>query len=442
MKVMIVGNGGREYALAWKLEQSREVSSILCVPGNGATESLASCRNIPLPVSEKGEDLERISVLARDEQVDLAVIGPELPLIGGLADLLRGAGVSTFGPGAEGARLEGSKVEAKEFMRRHGVRTAESKRFVHTQREEVHRYLDEVDYPRVIKADGPAAGKGVFICSDRAEAQEVLDQLFVRQSLGASGSQVLIEEYLQGREVSVLVLCDGKRSLPLVSAMDHKRVGEGDAGPNTGGMGVIAPNPYFTAEYRDDFKRSILDPTVEGLRREGIDFRGTLFLGLMLTAGRSYLLEYNVRFGDPETQAILPLLEEGLAPLLMQVSRGELEPRPLNYREGFACNVVAAAVGYPGEYQKGLPVVIGEMTENAQVFPAGVARREGELVSSGGRVLSVTGMGGSLTEARRRAYQAMEGVRFESIYYRRDIGLREAEKEVGGDNNSKSRSLF
>lgn len=420
--LMIVGGGGREHALAVKLSESPEVGRILCVPGNGGTALTEKCENLEI------REPEALVLTAVEKKIDLAVIGPEVPLVEGIADRFREAGVPCFGPGAKAAVLEGSKVFAKDFMRRHGVRTAGSRRFSRENLEETLKYLGSAEYPLVIKADGLAAGKGVSICDGPVEAEKVLRALFEEDHLGESGRSVLVEEFLEGREVSVLVLCDGKTALPLLSAMDHKRVGDGDTGPNTGGMGVVAPNPFFTREYEEDFHEHILTPSLRGLRAEGLDFRGVIFFGLMLQEGRCYILEYNVRFGDPETQAVLPLLEDDLFPLLMETAEGRLIKRKLSYRGGAACNVVLASEGYPGTYRKGLPVRLPRELRGfspgmeTPVYIAGAELHDNTLRTSGGRVLSVTGMAEDLPGARRKAYEAVERIEFEGKYYRRDIG--------------------
>lgn len=421
--VMVVGSGGREHALALKLAESPEVDQILCVPGNGGTASTVKCENLDI------REMDAQVRAAVDRRVDLAMIGPEVPLVEGIADRLRAAGIATFGPGSEAARLEGSKVFAKDFMRLHGVRTAGSRRFSREEIEEALEYLKTAEYPLVIKADGLAAGKGVSICDGPVEAEKVLRALFQEDHLGESGHSVLVERFLDGREVSVLVLCDGRTALPLLSAMDHKRVGDGDTGPNTGGMGVVAPNPFFSGEFEGDFEEHILNPTLRGLREENLDFRGVIFFGLMLMEEKCYLLEYNVRFGDPETQAVLPLLEDDLFPLLMEVAEGRLRSRRLSYRGGVACNVVAASAGYPGAYRKGLPIVLPrgfyEYSPGAEtpVYIAGAELKDSKLRTSGGRVLSVTGLGADLEAARQKAYEALELIEFEGKFFRRDIGV-------------------
>lgn len=422
MKVMVIGSGGREHALCWKLSRSPQVESIICAPGNGGTANAPMCSNLD---AVEAEEQVRAAV---DERIDLVIIGPEAPLVDGLADLMRAEGIPTVGPGSDAAVLEGSKAAAKEFMVRHGIRTAEYRRFEREEGAAARDYVRSSAYPLVIKADGLAAGKGVTICETVEEALATIRRLFEDDFLKESGRTIVIEQFLDGREVSILTLCDGSRGIPLISAMDHKRIGENDTGPNTGGMGAIAPNPFFTEELREDFEKAILKPTLRGLKADGLDYRGIIFFGLMLHGDRNYLLEYNVRFGDPETQAVLPLLNEDLADLMLRTAEGRLEERPLNYLGGAACNVVMASGGYPGKYEVGEPIrfsipASGEQDlPGASFFIAGARQRNGVLETSGGRVLSVTGIGDTPEEARARAYEAAGAVDFKGKYLRRDIG--------------------
>ena len=426
MKVMVIGSGGREHALCWKLSQSPKVESVLCLPGNEGTRMTAKCRNLDI----KNID-EQVDTAVRTK-TDLALIGPEVPLVEGIADKMRTAGIPTVGPGKVAARLEGSKAAAKDFMVRHGVRTAGYRRFHREERDSAEDYLRSAEYPLVIKADGLAAGKGVTICGSEDEALQTVKMLFEEDILEGSGHTVVVEQYLQGKEVSVLSLCDGKRIVPLISAMDHKRIGDGDTGPNTGGMGAVAPNPYFTDALKDDFEKAILRPTLQGLRNEELDYRGIIFFGIMLHQDRNYLLEYNVRFGDPETQAVLPLLDEDLAELLEEVAEGSLKRETLRYHEGAACNVVMASGGYPGKYPTGRVIRFSTLVSSeddsprstrTSMFIAGAQRQDGRLVTSGGRVLSVTGIGVNPDDARRQAYEGVRQVDFQDKYYRRDIGF-------------------
>ncbi|MFW5710496.1 MAG: phosphoribosylamine--glycine ligase [bacterium] len=420
MRVMVVGGGGREHALAWKLALSGRVEEILCVPGNGGTAGTPKCTNYPA-----GSFDEQVQ-LAVDKEVDFVIIGPELPLVMGMADKLRKAGIPAVGPEASAAKLEGSKAFAKDFMRRYGVNTAGYRTFHKGQLKAALQYLEQLDYPVVLKADGLAAGKGVTIPKSRDEAESTLRSLFEENALGESGHTVVIEEFVPGREVSVIVLLDGNHVLPMISAKDHKRIGENDTGPNTGGMGAIAPNPFYTAKYRKKFEKHILIPTMEGIRQEGWDYRGALYFGLMMTKDDVFLLEYNVRFGDPETQAIIPLLKEDLSQLLYDISLGRLDGTPLSFYEGTACNVVMASSGYPGEYESGFPIQI-DLPISSSIFVAGAREQEEEagvrrLYTCGGRVLSVTGIGKNPQDACREAYVALENIYFEGRYYRRDIG--------------------
>lgn len=417
MKVMVVGSGGREHALCWKLSQSPTVESILCLPGNEGTRMTAKCRNLDIKEID-----EQVAAAVRTE-TDLAVIGPEVPLVEGIADKMRSAGIPTVGPGRDAARLEGSKAAAKEFMVRNGVRTAAYRRFHREEGAAVEKYLRSAEYPLVIKADGLAAGKGVTICGSEDEALETVKQLFEEDFLEGSGHTIVVEQYLEGKEVSVLSLCDGNRIVPLVSAMDHKRIGDGDTGPNTGGMGAVAPNPYFTEALKDDFEKAVLEPTLQGLQNDGLDYRGVIFFGIMLHQGRNYLLEYNVRFGDPETQAVLPLLDEDLAELLMEVAEGKLKRKIFRYHEGAACNVVMASGGYPEKYATGRVIRFSPLSSETSMFIAGAQRQDGRLVTSGGRVLSVTGIGANPADARRQAYEAVRQVDFQDKHYRKDIGI-------------------
>ncbi|MDY7028399.1 MAG: phosphoribosylamine--glycine ligase [Spirochaetota bacterium] len=422
MKIMVIGSGGREHALCWKLSRSPQVESIICAPGNGGTANTPRCSNLD---AVEVEEQVRAAV---DERIDLVIIGPEAPLVDGLADLMRAEGIPTVGPGSDAAVLEGSKAAAKEFMVRHGIRTAEYRRFEREEGAAARDYVRSAAYPLVIKADGLAAGKGVTICETVEEALATIRRLFEDDFLKESGRTIVIEQFLDGREVSILTLCDGSRGIPLISAMDHKRIGENDIGPNTGGMGAIAPNPFFTKELREDFEEAILKPTLRGLKADGLDYRGIIFFGLMLHGDRNYLLEYNVRFGDPETQAVLPLLDEDLADLMLRTAEGRLEERSLNYLGGAACNVVMASGGYPGKYEVGEPIRFSIPASGEQDLPgvsffiAGARQRNGVLETSGGRVLSVTGIGDTPEEALARAYEAAGAVDFKGKYLRRDIG--------------------
>ncbi len=413
MKFLIIGSGGREHAMAWKLAQSPMVTEIFVSPGNGGTESETKCTNI------SALDHESLVLFAKENSIDITVIGPELPLVEGLANMFRRNGLAVIGPSKDGAQLEGSKAFSKNFMLNNGVKTGYYMEF--DQYEEAVDYLSECAWPVVVKADGLAAGKGVLICKDFREAADALRQIMVNKAFGSAGDKVIIEEFLEGKEVSVLAFVDGRTILPLLSAKDHKQIGDGDTGLNTGGMGVIAPNPWYTAEIEDDFKANILEPTLKGIQSEGWDFRGILFFGVMITESGAYLLEYNVRMGDPETQGLLPLLENDLAEVFQKIHDRDLKGYFLSFRKESSCTVVAASGGYPGDYKKGFEISgTGELS--AAVFISGAVQKEGTLVTSSGRVLALTAMGSTLAEASGLAYREMSKISFEGIYYRTDIG--------------------
>jgi phosphoribosylamine--glycine ligase len=421
MKVLVVGGGGREHALCWKIASSPLVREVVCAPGNAGTAQVA--RNVEIAATDAG----RLAHLVRHERIDLAVIGPEEPLCRGLADILRDAGAAVFGPGAAGARLEGSKLYAKEFLTRHRIPTAAYRRF---DRSGVAKaYLEGcAQWPQVIKADGLAAGKGVFVVRDAREGCAVVDGLMEEKKLGDAGASVAIEEFLSGDEVSVLAITDGETICVLEPVMDHKQVGEGDTGPNTGGMGVYSPVPLFTERLQRAVSREILVPTISGLRRDGIEYRGCLFVGLMITESGPRVLEYNCRFGDPEVQAALRRMTSDLVPYLVATANGKLGELEAPDWDARACvGVVGAAEGYPASYRKGDPISGLEAAAAAPevvVFHAGTRRRDGSIVTDGGRVVCVTALGRDVKEARERAYGACDLIRWEGKFCRRDIGLR------------------
>lgn len=421
MKIIVIGSGGREHALAWKLLQSDEVTHVYCIPGNGGTALLSNCENISLPI----EDFEGIARFALDNRVDLVVVGPEYPLSLGITDALICQGISVFGPTKEGASIESSKSWAKELMIEAGVPTAASGTF--TDADSAKAYVLENGAPIVVKADGLAAGKGVIVAETVEIALEGIDDLF-----NSGFTKVVVEEFLAGEEVSILALTDGVTCRALLPAQDHKRIGEGDTGKNTGGMGVYAPAPIATADILQKVDAEILAPVVATLRKRGIDYRGVLYAGLMISpSGEPKVLEFNCRFGDPETQAVLPLLETPLAPLLSACARGELSAfPPLQWRSGSAVCVVAASAGYPDAYDPGKVITgIGESeVSGAIVFHAGTTLKHGDLLTDGGRVLGVTALGETFAEAIDRVYRAVARVHFDGIYYRRDIGHRARER--------------
>jgi phosphoribosylamine---glycine ligase len=448
MKLLVIGSGGREHALAWKLAQSKKVEKIFAAPGNGGTATEEKTVNLPMgsenPETEKGQEL--LLAFAKKEGVDLTVVGPEAPLATGIVDRFRGAGLAIVGPGQKAARLETSKVYSKSFMGKYGIRAAASKNFT--------SYADALKYaeshfaksketnlpPLVIKADGLAAGKGVVVTADLAEAKETLSAFMKEGSLGEAGKSVILEEYLEGMEVSVLAavsVSPGKKGVikPFISARDHKRRFEGGRGPNTGGMGAIAPVPDFTAAARNDFEKAILTPTLKGMEAEKMDYRGFIFFGLMVREERCYLLEYNARLGDPETQAVLPLMDSDLAEFCMAILDGTLQSFPLKWKKGAVCAPVAAAEGYPGPYRKGDPIAINPANfkkTGAKLFVAGASRGTGGplgsgLRTTGGRVLSVSALGSDADDAFTKAYQALSFVSFEGMGYRSDIGREQGQ---------------
>ncbi|RYZ40409.1 MAG: phosphoribosylamine--glycine ligase [Myxococcaceae bacterium] len=413
MKVLLLGSGGREHALAWKLAQSPRLSRLLCGPGNAGTARWGT--NVPL----QADSPEAVVSLARREGVDLVVVGPEAPLVAGVADALAQVGIPCFGPVAAAARIEGSKAFAKEVMAEAGVPTAAFRVFTDAAQAEAYA----VEQGRiVVKADGLAAGKGVIVAPDAQAAREAVRAV---AALGQAGQRMVLEELLEGEEVSLMALCDGERYVLLPLSQDHKRVGEGDTGPNTGGMGAYCPAPFLTAGQLAQVGEQVIAPTLAVLRKRGTPLRGVLYAGLMLTASGPKVLEFNARFGDPETQVLMMQMDEDLLPLLDACAKGTLEPRTLAQNTGYSVGVVLAAEGYPETPRKGQRIEgLEAVPFNAPVFLAGVAKQDGALVTAGGRVLTVCARGEDLAKARERALAAAELVRFEGKHFRRDIGAR------------------
>ena len=467
MKLLVIGSGGREHALAWKLAQSKNVTKIFVAPGNGGTASEAKTENLSLegadPSSEKGQ--KALLEFAQKEKIDLTVVGPEAPLAAGIVDRFRAAGLAIVGPGQKEARLETSKVYAKSFMQKYGIRTAASKNFTSLDaaleyaekhfgkargkagqkkgRAEDPDGADLAVPPLVIKADGLAAGKGVVIAADAGEAEKTLTSFMKKGSLGEAGKSVILEEYIEGLEVSVLaaVSVTSKGIIrPFLPARDHKRLLEGGLGPNTGGMGAIAPVPDFGPALQKDFISSILTPTLKGMEAEKMDYRGFIFFGLMTREDRCYLLEYNARLGDPETQAVLPLMDSDFAELCGAILDGSLVNYGIKWKKGAVCAPVAAAEGYPGHVRSGDPIAInpaGFGRTGAKLFIAGANRGPGGhlgsgLRTSGGRVLAVSALGNDGEDARAKAYNAMRFVNFEGMIYRKDIGREKTAAEGYG----------
>ncbi len=411
--ILVIGSGGREHAICWKLKTSPQLETLTCAPGNAGIAGVAKCVDLP-----EHKDVLRF---CRDMRIDLVVIGPEQPLVEGLSDLLRTQGIAVFGPSQAAARLEGSKAFTKALCEKYHIPTAAYRAF--TDADAAHAYAANQSFPLVIKADGLAAGKGVIIAQNSAEAARAIDDMFAG-NFGAAGSTVVIEEFLEGREISFFALCDGSHVLEFAAAQDHKRAYDGDKGPNTGGMGAYSPPPAATPELCRQVMESIIRPTVEAMKKEGCPFQGVLFAGLMLTKDGPKLLEYNARFGDPETQAMLMRMESDLLPLLEACAHGRLAEAkpPVFYQEASVC-VVMAAKGYPGAYAKGSIIAGLEAAEHtgAVVFHAGTAREANNIIANGGRVLGVTALGKSIDAARSNAYAAIDHIEWAQGFCRRDI---------------------
>ncbi len=416
MNIMVIGGGGREHAVIRSLKKNKSVSKIWCLPGNGGIAADAEC----VPV--KATDLEGVAAFAKDRPVDFAVVTPDDPLCLGLVDRLEALGIPCFGPTRAAAAIEGSKVFSKQLMKKYGIPTAES--LVFSDPVEAAGYLKTAEYPVVIKADGLALGKGAVIVSCAAEAERTVREMMVEKIFGESGSRILVEEFLTGPEVSVLSFTDGKTVVPMVSSMDHKRAHDGDEGPNTGGMGTVAPNPYYTAEIAKECMKTIFLPTVRAMEKEGRPFRGCLYFGLMLTPKGPKVIEYNCRFGDPETQVVLPLLESDLLTVMQACRAGTLTEEMVRFSDGAACCVVLASDGYPKKYETGYEISLPETEEGEEIFVAGAKREGGKLLTAGGRVLGATATAGDLKTAIRRAYALAEKISFRNAYKRSDIGAR------------------
>lgn len=421
MKILVVGSGGREHALAWKLSLSPRVTRLYCVPGNAGTAQIAE--NVALAA----DDIENLCRFAATNQVDLTVVGPEAPLVAGIADRFRQAGLPIVGPSRQAARLEGSKAFSKDFLQRNGVPTAAYQIFEQPDSAEQALRSGRFEFPMVLKADGLAAGKGVFICRELQESLRAVNTIMREREFGKAGDRLIVEEYLQGEEASFMVFTDGTEVLSMAASQDHKAIYDGDQGPNTGGMGAYSIDAILSDTLRQQILDQIIYPTIRGMSREGNPYQGVLYAGLMLTREGPKVLEFNVRFGDPETQVVLPRLESDLAEVLLTLARGKLQGITLQWNRGAAVCVVLAARGYPGSYEKGKEITGLEMAtevEGTLVFHAGTARQDGKIVTSGGRVLGVTSQGRSLDEAIIQAYEGINKIHFEGMYYRRDIAAR------------------
>ncbi len=417
MKVLVVGGGGREHAIVWKIARSPKVDKIYCAPGNGGMEELAECVNIG------AMEFEKLAAFAKEQEIDLTVIGMDDPLCGGIVDVFEREGLRVFGPRKNAAILEGSNAFSKDLMKKYGIPTAAYEVF--TDPKKAEDYLENARFPIVLKADGLALGKGVLICRDLEEAKAGVKTLMLDKQFGSAGDEIVIEEFMTGREVSVLSFVDGKTIRIMTSAQDHKRAKDGDRGLNTGGMGTFSPSPFYTPEVDAYCREHIYQKTVDAMRAEGREFKGIIFFGLMLTADGPKVLEYNARFGDPETQVVLPRMKNDIVDLFEACIDGTLDRTELEFEDNAAVCVVLASDGYPEKYEKGLPISGLESFRGKAdyfVFHAGTRKDGGRILTNGGRVLGVTAVGKDLKEARKKAYEAAEWVKFDNKYMRSDIG--------------------
>ena len=416
MKVLVVGGGGREHALVWKLKQSPKVDKIYCAPGNAGISEIAECLDI------KADNIDALLDFVKYNWIDLTVVGPEVPLTEGIVDVFVKEGRRIFGPDSSGARLEGSKMFSKDFMQKYGLPSAEYKTF--TSYSQAEEYVRLKGAPIVVKADGLAAGKGVVVAETVNEALDALKLIMKDKAFGNAGNRVVVEQCLKGEEASFMILTDGETVVPLVTSQDHKQIFDGDKGPNTGGMGAYSPAPIVTENLSDEIMRSIIDPLMNGLKHENINYRGVIYVGVMVCDGKHYVLEFNVRFGDPEAQPILARLDSDLFELLKATAEGKLKDVQVSWKSDTSICVVLASEGYPGPYTKG-KVIEGldafKNDDNVVVFHAGTDLNNSEVVTSGGRVLGVTALGNSIKAAQDNVYEAVNKIRFEGMQYRKDI---------------------
>ena len=419
MKVLVIGSGGREHALVWKLAQSNLCKKIFVAPGNAGTADEPKTENADI----SAEDLEGLLAFAKKMEIDITIVGPEAPLVLGLIDLFEKNNLLCLGPNKLAAQMEGSKIFMKDVLKRGNIPTAEYEVF--TDSEPARKFLETCDIPIVLKADGLAGGKGVIIASSRDEAFEALNSLMVDQKLGSAGDKLVIEEFLKGEEASFIVLCDGKSVIPLASSQDHKQRDDGDKGPNTGGMGAYSPAPLITEELSAEIMNNIIFPTLAELKRRDIDYRGFLYAGLMIDEQKIKVLEYNCRFGDPETQPILMRMKSDFLDLCLKAAKQELKGEQIEWDERFALGVVMASNGYPEKYETGFPILgINEENETTKIFHCGTKKEGEEILSNGGRVLCVTGLGNDLSNAFEKAYEATSKITWNGAFYRKDIGKR------------------
>lgn len=417
MKILVIGSGGREHAISLKISKNKDVEKIYCAPGNAGTELIENCENVNLI---KVEDFIKFS---KEKNIDLVIVGSEELLVSGIVDEFQKASIKIIGPNKKAAILEGSKVFAKNFMKKYNIKTAKYEVFEDSNL--AKKYIDTLDFPVVIKANGLAAGKGVIIAQNKEEAFKSIDDLMINNIFAGAGLKIVIEEYLEGVEASILSITDSNVIIPFISAKDHKKIGEKETGLNTGGMGAIAPNPYVNKEVYDEFYKNILVPTLKGIKEEKMNFSGFIFFGLMITKKGVYLLEYNMRLGDPETQVVLPLLKNDFIDVILLAINKKLENLNLEWENKFACTVVLVSGGYPKEYKKGYEILGIEKLDKSKslLFFAGAEIKDKKIITSGGRVVNVVGIGNNLEEARKIAYENLKKIEFKDSYYRRDIGV-------------------
>ncbi|MGL4990006.1 MAG: phosphoribosylamine--glycine ligase [Sarcina sp.] len=413
MKIIIIGSGAREHAIARKIAKNDKVKKIYCIPGNAGTFLEDKCQNINL------DENKEILKFAMDKNIDLTIVGPEKPLVEGIVDDFTRTGLKIFGPKKNAAMLEGSKAFSKEFMKKYKIKTASYETFYDSDK--AIEYIKKQELPIVIKADGLASGKGVYICKSIEEATCAIDEIMVQEIFKGAGSKIVIEAYLEGIEASILSICDGKTIIPFISAKDHKQIYDGDLGPNTGGMGIVAPNPYFTSEFEAEFNEKILKPTLKGIKNEFEDFCGIIFFGIMMTKTGTYLLEYNVRMGDPETQSVLELMESDFLNLIECAVDRKLDKCNVKWKNKISCNIVLAVQGYPSSFDKNIEINFDKKSLSGTYF-AGAVQENNKILTSGGRVITIVGTGDTIKEAREQAYKKQEAINFKGKYFRTDIG--------------------
>jgi len=425
MNVAVIGSGGREHALCWKIRQSSKVQELFCIPGNGGTKGIA--HNVSLDITKNQE----IKDFCKAHNIGLVVVGPEAALAGGITDVLEKENIRVFGPSLSAARLESSKIFAKEIMAKYKIPTAESRVFDNL--EDAEEYVKTTTLPVVIKADGLASGKGVIICAAIEDALHTIREILKEGIFGTAGNRILVEEFLEGEEVSIMAMTDGTTMIPLSSSPDHKRVGDGDKGPNTGGMGAYSPATIVDGKLFDEIKRTVLQPTINAMRSEGVLFKGVLYAGLMITKNGPKVLEFNARFGDPELQVLLTRVKSDIVDVFEQIAAGKLKSDTIEWEQTTSVCVVLASGGYPGKFEKGKEItgIKDAEKEGAIVFHSGTTEKEGKYFTSGGRVLNIVGRGPDITKAVQNAYNGVNKIKFDDMHFRRDIGARELNRQRG-----------